>query len=248
MSADAPPSPRTSEASDSEADERFFVRLDKDIKPIAEFYANNILKPAPPAKVRRKHDPALLERVSLYQGDITKVDVDAVVNAANRSLLGGGGVDGAIHAAAGPKLYDECRELNGCSTGESKITKGYNLPARHVIHTVGPVYSTRDKEEKAEQLASCYKTSMQLAVENTIRHVAFPSISTGIYSYPIVDATRIALDTVRTFIESEEGAKIERVIFVVWSNKDKEVYESLIPEYFPPGEKPQEVEPAAEQE
>jgi len=226
-------------SSDSEADETKIVRL-QDIETIAQFYKTSVLKPAPHGKARFQPNHELLERVSLYQGDIRELDIDSIVNAANRSLLGGGGVDGAIHAAAGPKLLDECRTLNGCLTGESKITRGYRLPARHIIHTVGPIYSSREKEEKAQQLESSYKTSLELAVENALRHVAFPSISTGIYSYPIVDATRIALNTTRTFLESEAGNKLERVIFVVWSNKDKEVYESLIPEYFPPGEKPQE--------
>jgi len=248
MSADAPPSPRStrsasplSVSSESEADESFVVRLSS-IKTLSEFYGSGVLKAATPEKVRHQANPSLLDRVSLFQGDITRMEVDAVVNAANRSLLGGGGVDGAIHAEAGPKLLEECRSLNGCLTGESKITRGYNLPASHIIHTVGPVYSSKDKEEKAELLESSYRTSLEVAVENDIRHIAFPSVSTGIYSYPIVDATRIALNTVRTFLESEDGNKIERAIFVVWSNTDKEVYELLIPEYFPPGEKPQPTE------
>jgi len=221
------------------------VRLN-DIKTIAQLYKNVVLKPATSDKLVFKPRQELLERVSLLQGDITKLDVDAVVNAANRSLLGGGGVDGAIHAAAGPKLLDECLGLNGCSTGDAKITRGYRLPARHVIHAVGPVYSSKDKEQKAEQLASCYRTSLEIAVENELRHVAFPSISTGVYSYPIVDATRIALNSVRTFLDSEAGTKLERVIFVVWSDKDREVYESLIPEYFPQEGKSQGSEPEPE--
>ncbi|KAH9928710.1 A1pp-domain-containing protein, partial [Fomitopsis serialis] len=177
-----------------------------------------------------------LDRVSLYQGDITKLEVDAIVNAANRSLLGGGGVDGAIHAAAGPHLLDECRTLNGCDTGNSKITKGYDLPAQHIIHTVGPIYSDHNVEGKAEQLKSCYQTSLQIAVKSSLKHVAFPSISTGIYGYPIEDATHIALDTVRQFLDSDEGESLHRVIFVVWSDKDKGVYEDLIPQYFPESE------------
>ncbi|KDR76348.1 hypothetical protein GALMADRAFT_247754 [Galerina marginata CBS 339.88] len=235
------PSP-ASVSSGSEVDESYFIPL-QEIKTIAQFYETAVLKPAAPGKVRFQPNYEFLDRVSLFQGDITKLDIDSIVNAANRSLLGGGGVDGAIHAAAGPKLLDECRGLNGCLTGQSKITRGYRLPARHIIHTVGPIYSSKEKGEKAEQLESSYRTSLELAVENALRHVAFPSISTGIYSYPIVDATRIALNTARIFLESEAGNKLERVIFVVWSNKDKEVYESLIPEYFPPADKPQEPEP-----
>ncbi|KAH9838333.1 A1pp-domain-containing protein [Rhodofomes roseus] len=189
--------------------------------------------------IEQRYQPqdAYLDRVSLYQGDITKLDVDAIVNAANHSLLDNA-VDGAIHAAAGFGLLDECRTLNGCETGNSKITKGYDLPAKHVIHTVGPIYSRSDSdtEETAQQLQSCYKTSLQIAVKNSLRHVAFPSVSTGIYGYPIVDATHIALDTVRQFLDSESGKILERVIFVVWSDKDKGVYEDLIPQYFPASE------------
>jgi len=153
-------------------------------------------------------------------------------------------VDGAIHSAAGPGLLEECcamPNISGdtetmirCQTGDAKITKGYSLPSRHVIHTIGPIYSLAGVETGAEQLASCYKTSLQLAVMNSLKHIAFPSISTGIYGYPIESATRIALDEVRRFLDSEET--LDRVVFVVWSLKDKEVYEKLIPEYFPPTE------------
>ncbi|OSC98278.1 A1pp-domain-containing protein [Trametes coccinea BRFM310] len=204
------------------------------IPTLRELYKAGVLKgTADAAKARHPPKQALLDRVSLYQGDITKLDVDAIVNAANRSLLGGGGVDGAIHAAAGRSLLEECRKLNGCETGDAKITKGYNLPARHVIHTVGPIYSSSNVETKAQQLASCYRTSLQLAVQNSLKHIAFPSISTGIYGYPIQDATHIALDVVRNFLDSEDGAKLERTIFVVWSDDDKRVYENLLPLYFP---------------
>ncbi|KAF9048649.1 hypothetical protein BJ165DRAFT_1041213 [Panaeolus papilionaceus] len=240
----------------SEADESWMTRLSS-IKTLAQLYtikAKNPLSLKPVAQSRQlfKPDPGLLNRVSLFQGDITTLEVDAIVNAANRSLLGfsrliplgGGGVDGAIHTAAGPKLLDECRTLNGCLTGESKITRGYNLPARHIIHTVGPVYTSSDKEEKHRQLESAYHTSLKVAVENEVRHVAFPSISTGIYSFPIEAATRIALQTTRSFLASKEGETLERVIFVVWSDKDKDVYRSLLPEYFPPGER--ETTPEAE--
>jgi len=210
------------------------------IPTLGEAYKFGLLKLPPPSEDESKEahyqpNPFLLDRVSLFQGDITKLEVDAIVNAANRSLLGGGGVDGAIHSAAGPKLLDECRTLNGCETGGAKITKGYDLPARHVIHTVGPIYSEKFKEEKADQLSSCYRTSLELAAENELRHVAFPSISTGIYGYPIEAATRIALCTARQFLESEQGSQIENVIFVVWSDKDKSVYEQILPEIFPPG-------------
>ncbi|OCH84726.1 A1pp-domain-containing protein [Obba rivulosa] len=204
------------------------------IPTLRELYRTSVLRAADPAKLRHPPRGSLLERISLFQGDITKLEVDAIVNAANRSLLGGGGVDGAIHAAAGPKLLEECRALNGCETGNSKITKGYNLPARHIIHTVGPVYAKQNAELKAQQLTSCYKTSLQLAVENSLKHIAFPSISTGIYGYPIKDATHIALNTVREYMDTPDGEQLERVIFVVWSDADKLVYEELLPLYFPP--------------
>ncbi|KAH6913279.1 Macrod2 protein [Coprinopsis sp. MPI-PUGE-AT-0042] len=195
-------------------------------------------------------NPSLLERVCVFKGDITRMQVDAIVNAANKSLLGGGGVDGHIHRAAGPKLLAECRQLNGANTGESKITKGYNLPARHVIHTVGPVYAESEAEEKAQLLASCYRTSLEVAVENRLKHVAFPAISTGIYGYPVRDATHVALRTVREFLEKSEADKVgfqtlgstvsddaiqlEKVIFVIFLDKDVGVYNDLIPQYFPP--------------
>ncbi|RDX57033.1 A1pp-domain-containing protein [Lentinus brumalis] len=204
------------------------------IPTIRELYKAGVLKAVDAAK--HAPNPALLDRVSLYQGDITRLEVDSIVNAANRSLLGGSPplFDGAIHAAAGPSLLEECRTLDGCDTGDAKITKGYDLPSRHIIHTVGPVYSSSKAEEKAQQLASCYQTSLQLAVKNSLKHIAFPSISTGIYGYPVKDATHIALDVVRKFLDSEGGGKLERTIFVVWSDADKAVYESLIPYYFPP--------------
>jgi len=204
------------------------------IPTLRQLYKCSALCTAAVAPPKYPPKTSYLDRVSLFQGDITDLQVDSIVNAANRSLLGGGGVDGAIHSAAGPNLLKECRALNGCETGDSKITKGYHLPSKHIIHTVGPIYSSADKETKATQLASCYKTSLQVAVTNSLKHIAFPSVSTGVYGYPIEDATHIALDHVRQFLDTEQGDQLDRVIFVVWSNKDKGVYEDLIPEYFPP--------------
>ena len=142
-----------------------------------------------------------MDRLEIVEADITTLDVDAIVNAANTSLLGGGGVDGAIHRAAGKELLAECRTLHGCRTGEAKITKGYNLKARHVIHTVGPVYSN-GRQGEPELLAACYRNSLALAVENGLKTIAFPLISTGVYGYPLEEATPIALREIKAFLET----------------------------------------------
>ena len=169
-------------------------------------------------------DKKILDKLEVAQGDITKLSVDAIVNAANKSLLGGGGVDGAIHRAAGPDLLAECRNIGGCPTGEARITGGYNLPARHVIHTVGPVFSgkTRDKE----LLTGCYQNSLTLAVENDVRSIAFPAISCGVYGYPIDQACKIAVDTTCEFLET--AGNIEKVIFCLFSDGDLSIYENYI--------------------
>lgn len=163
------------------------------------------------------------------------VEVDAVVNAANKSLLGGGGVDGAIHRAAGKDLLAECRTLNGCETGEAKLTRGYNLPAPYIIHTVGPVYAKTKVEASREKLAGAYRNSLLRAAEKggEIKTVAFPSISTGVYGYPIEDATRVALEAVGQFLQSEDGKALERVVFCTFSKADYEVYERNVPDFFP---------------
>jgi O-acetyl-ADP-ribose deacetylase len=165
-----------------------------------------------------------LKNIELLQGDITRLDVDAIVNAANSSLLGGGGVDGAIHRAAGPQLLAECRKIGGCPTGEARITGGYHLAARHVIHTVGPVYQGRPRDR--ELLASCYRSSLSLAVQNNIRSVAFPAISCGVYGYPIAEACRVAVQTTGEFLEKH--ASIERVVFVLFSAGDLKVYQDYL--------------------
>jgi O-acetyl-ADP-ribose deacetylase len=165
-----------------------------------------------------------LSAIEIQQGDITKLAVDAIVNAANTSLLGGGGVDGAIHRAAGPDLVAECRTLGGCPTGEARLTKGYRLPAKYVIHTVGPVYS--GKPQDAQLLRSCYRNSLQLAVRQGIGAIAFPAISCGVYGYPIREACKIAVDTCLEIMEREPALK--KVIFVLFSNSDRKVYQSYI--------------------
>lgn len=163
--------------------------------------------------------------IEILRGDITELKVDAIVNAANTSLLGGGGVDGAIHYAAGPGLLKECRMLHGCETGQSKITKGYNLPAKYVIHTVGPVWQGGDSNER-ELLKSCYVTALSLARENGIRSIAFPAISCGIYGFPLKEACKIAMDTVKEFVAKDTC--FDRVVFIDINDAVIEIYNNLI--------------------
>lgn len=166
-------------------------------------------------------------KIEIINGDITKQSVDAIVNAANNSLLGGGGVDGAIHRAAGPELLAECRTLNGCKTGEAKITKGYNLPAKYVIHTVGPIWFGGENNEK-ELLADCYRNSLRLALENSIKSIAFPSISTGAFGYPVELASKIALSEILTFLKNSN--KIDRVLIVCFGEKVFNTYQETLTE------------------
>lgn len=161
-----------------------------------------------------------MPKIEILRGDITKLDADAIVNAANTTLLGGGGVDGAIHRAAGPELLAECRTLGGCEPGHAKITRGYDLSARFVIHTVGPIWRG-GKHDEARTLANCYRNSLKLAVENEIRTIGFPAISCGAYGYPIEEAAHIAFKTTREFLAVSD--EIQKVIFVVW---DEDVYDA----------------------
>ncbi|HHY71329.1 MAG TPA: O-acetyl-ADP-ribose deacetylase [Thermoanaerobacterales bacterium] len=168
-----------------------------------------------------------MRRIHIVLGDITKLEVDAIVNAANNTLLGGGGVDGAIHRAAGPELLEECRKLNGCETGKAKITKGYKLPAKYVIHTVGPIWRGGNANED-ELLASCYRNPLQLAVENNIKTIAFPSISTGAYRFPVKRAAQIAVDEIKAFLKNDES--IEKVCMVCFDKKTMEAYSEALSE------------------
>ena len=163
--------------------------------------------------------------IEIVRCDITKLDVDGIVNAANTTLLGGGGVDGAIHRTAGAELLAECRTLGGCEPGQAKITRGYRLPARFVIHTVGPVWRG-GKHGEPETLADCYQNSLQLAVENGIKTIAFPAISCGAYGYPVEEAAQTAVKTTRDYLAAED--KIDKVIFVLWSEDIYEAYRRLL--------------------
>src|SRR5437867_4368679 len=177
------------------------------------------------ANIRLFMKKNLNRNIEIARGDITKQEVDAIVNAANATLLGGGGGDGAIHRAAGPELLMECRGLNGCRPGEAKITRGYRLPARFVIHTVGPVWRG-GKHGEPETLANCYRNSLQVAAENGIKTIAFPAISCGAYGYPILEAAQMAVKTKRELLANTD--KIERVIFVLWGEDIYQAYRRLL--------------------
>ncbi len=168
-----------------------------------------------------------MSSIKYHTGDITKLKVDAIVNAANSSLLGGGGVDGAIHRAAGPGLLDECRTLHGCGTGEAKITGGYDLPAAHVIHTVGPIYSGRASDP--EDLRNCYWNSLEVAKANGLHSIAFPGISTGVYGYPKKEAAGIALTTVRDWLNKNAGYEMD-ITIVNFSEADYLIYQAVAAE------------------
>jgi len=171
---------------------------------------------------------SLADRVTVQRADITKLAVDAIVNAANNTLLGGGGVDGAIHRAAGEDLFHECRILGGCETGHAKITRGYNLPASYVIHTVGPIWHG-GKQHEADLLASCYRESLKIARTNQVKSIAFPAISCGAYGFPIAEASRIAVQTVADFLSTDNT--IERVIFACTNNEVENALTAAISHY-----------------
>ncbi|KAL2259564.1 hypothetical protein VTK26DRAFT_6716 [Humicola hyalothermophila] len=207
-----------------------------DIPSISLLYKLRKLSPPQPSKTPLfPASKQLNSRLALIRADIVTLATDAIVNAANRRLLGGGGVDGAIHRAAGPGLYAECAGLRGCATGSAKMTRAYDLPCRRVIHAVGPVYDPLRAAECEALLAGCYTRSLELAAEAGCRSVAFSAISTGVYGYPSREAAAVALRTIRRFLEGrEEGAKIDKVVIVAFEGKDVVAYEKLIPLYFPP--------------
>ncbi|NQU14733.1 MAG: O-acetyl-ADP-ribose deacetylase [Desulfobacteraceae bacterium] len=169
------------------------------------------------------------EKIRIVEGDITKQEVDATVNAANTSLLGGGGVDGAIHRAAGPELLEETRQMGGCPTGEARVSKGYNLPAKRVIHTVGPIWAGGHKNED-NLLANCYRNSLAAAVARGARTVAFPSISTGAYGFPLERATEIAMRETKRFLENNEG--LEKIVFVCFGERVLKTYQEVFERIF----------------
>ncbi|GAB6031503.1 hypothetical protein CHUAL_009276 [Chamberlinius hualienensis] len=194
-----------------------------DILTWRQYMDKNGISKATDSTRHETHD--LASKISYFEGDITLLQIGAIVNAANRSLLGGGGVDGCIHRAAGAELLKECRSLGGCNTGDAKITKGYNLPCDYVIHTVGPINEDPDK------LESCYKRSFDLVRQYKVKSVAFPCIATGIYGFPNEKAAHIALKNTKHFLK-ENNDVIDRVIFCVFTDKDKSIYKRLLPQYF----------------
>lgn len=206
-----------------------------EIPTVSLLYRVKKLQPAPAGDetVTPQPSQSFNDRIGLIRGDITKLEVDAIVNAANNSLLGGGGVDGAIHRAAGPELLKECRTLGGCLTGSAKISGAYNLPCKKVIHSVGPVYDLNSVEECEKDLAGCYTTSLGLAVENECKTIAFSALSTGIYGYPSHDAAPVAIQAVKEFLESDRGDKLDKVIFVTFNVKDVDAYNYWLPHFFP---------------
>ncbi|RDW80433.1 macro-containing protein [Coleophoma crateriformis] len=208
-----------------------------EIPTIPLLYKLKKLTPAPPSSSSLPNPSQTLnDKIGLVRGDITTLEVDAIVNAANESLMGGGGVDGAIHRAAGPGLLKECKGLGGCDTGSAKITDAYRLPCNRVIHAVGPIWD-RDWAERSEKdLRGCYTTSLQLAAENRCKSIAFSALSTGVYRYPSKDAAQVAIKAVKDFLEGGDGDKLNKVVFCTFADKDVAAYDEWLPKFFPPVE------------
>ncbi|PSN70786.1 MACRO domain-containing protein 1 [Corynespora cassiicola Philippines] len=206
-----------------------------ELPTLSLLYKLNRIPPKEPAEPKYEPNTTYNDKISVIRQDITTLAVDAIVNAANNSLLGGGGVDGAIHRAAGPELLDECETLNGCATGDAKITEGYELPAKKVIHAVGPIYWKINGEgTRAGLLSGCYRRSLELAVENRLKSIAFSALSTGVYGYPSGEASEVALETVRKFFDEGKADDMERIIFCNFMQKDEDAYFTNIRKYFPP--------------
>jgi len=204
------------------------IKTLKDIPSLTQLYRQGILRasnhddlPAPNQEFN--------DKVCTLRYDITKLEVDAIVNAANTRMLGGGGVDGAIHSAAGPGLLEECKTLGGCETGLAKVTKAYDLPSKKVIHAVGPIYRAKEADNAERALRGCYKSALQLAVEHNCKSIAFCAISTGIYGYPNESAGKTAIREVRKFLSQPEGQKLDKVIFCNFLEKDIHVYAKILP-------------------
>ncbi|KAM9062059.1 ADP-ribose glycohydrolase MACROD1-like [Antechinus flavipes] len=219
--------------SDQQREEHFFCQDFITLKKIPTWKDSEVNEATDEVvKSRYQVDNVLNEKISLFRGDITKLQVDAIVNAANSSLMGGGSVDGCIHLAAGHLLKEECRTLHRCETGKAKITGGYHLPAKYVIHTVGPVVQGDPNPSQVQELRSCYLNSLQLVLDNSLRSVAFPCISTGVFGYPSEPAAEIVVGTFREWLEKHKN-KVDRLVICVFLEKDEKIYRKLLPYYFP---------------
>jgi O-acetyl-ADP-ribose deacetylase len=201
-----------------------------EIPALSLLYKLHRITPAEELEPKYAASSSYNDKISVIRQDITSLAVDSIVNAANNSLLGGGGVDGAIHRAAGPRLLDECETLDGCDTGDAKITNGYELPAKKVIHAVGPIYwRTKSEGRHTELLSGCYRKSLELCEEHGLKSIAFSALSTGVYGYPSGEASEVALETVRKFLDEGKGAEMERIIFCNFMQKDEDAYFKNIP-------------------